>query len=84
MLVLISEFFLPVLKQLKSFLYKNEVTNYKPISILSIFSKILEKLIHTRTLSFLKSHSVLTQYGFRPNKISTLHAVLDITDSALY
>ena len=83
MLVLISEFFLPVLKQLKSFLYKNEVTNYRPISILSIFPKILEKLVHTRTLSFLKSHSVLTQYGFRP-KYSTLHAVLDITDSALY
>ena len=47
---------------------KNEVTNYRPISILSIFSKILEKLVHTRTLLFLKCHSVLTptQYGFRP------------------
>ena len=46
----------------------NEVTNYRPISILSIFSKILEKLVHTRALSFLKCHSVLTptQYGFRP------------------
>ena len=36
------------------FVYKagdiNEVTNYRPISILSIFSKILEKLVHTRTL----------------------------------
>ena len=62
----------------------NEVTNYRPISILSIFSKILEKLVHTRTLSFLKCHSVLTptQYGFRP-KYSTLHALLDITNSAL-
>ena len=51
---------------------------------MSIFSKILEKLVHTRTLSFLKSHSVLTptQYGFRP-KYSTLHALLDITNSAL-
>ena len=35
---------------------KNEVTNYKPISILSIFSKILEKLVHTPILSFIKSH----------------------------
>ena len=62
----------------------NEVTNYRPISILSIFSKILEKLVHTRTLSFLKYYSVLTptQYGFRP-KYSTLHALLDITNSAL-
>ena len=38
----------------------NEVTNYRPMSILSIFSKILEKLVYTRTLSFLKSHSVLS------------------------
>ena len=51
---------------------------------MSIFFKILEKLIHTRTLSFLKCHSVLspTPYGFRP-KYSTLHALLDITNSAL-
>ena len=62
----------------------NKVTNYRPISILFTFSKILEKLVHTRTLSFLKCHSVLTptQYGFRP-KYSTLHALLDITNSAL-
>ena len=63
---------------------KNEVSNYRPISILSIFSKILEKLVHTRTLSFLKCHSVLipTQYVFRP-KYSTLHALLNIANSAL-
>ena len=30
----------------------NEITNYRSISILSIFCKILEKLVHTRTLSF--------------------------------
>ena len=62
----------------------NEVTNYRPILILSIFSKILAKLVHTRTLSFLKYHPVLapTQYGFRP-KYSTLHAFQDITNSAL-
>ena len=52
----------------------NEVTNYRPISILSIFSKILEKLVYTRTLSFLKYHSVLTptQYGFRPTVLCKL------------
>ena len=63
---------------------KKEVTNYRPISILSIFFKILEKLVHTWTLSFLKFHSVLTstQYGFRP-KYSTLYELLDITNTAL-
>ena len=46
----------------------NEITNYRTISILFVFSKILEKLVHTRTLFFFKCHSVLTptQYGFRP------------------
>ena len=48
---------------------KNEVSKYRTILILSIFSTILEKLVHTRTLSFLKCHSVLTstQHGFRPS-----------------
>ena len=90
-IVLASEVLSPVLAILFNAcfpLYKagdiNEVTNYRPISILSIFSKILEKLVHTRILSFLKSHSVLspTQYNFRP-KYLTLHALLDITNSAL-
>ena len=83
MLVLISKFFLPVVPVHKAG-DKNEVTNFRPISKLSIFSKILEKLVHTQTLSFLKSRFVLMskQYGFRP-KYSTLHALLDITDSAL-
>ena len=58
---------------------KNEVSNYRRISILSIFCKILDKLVYTRTLSLLKCHSLLTptQYGFRP-KYSTLQALLDI------
>ena len=89
MLVLISQFFPICLKTAKVVPVhktgdKNEVKNYRSISILSIFSKILEKLVHMRTLSFLKSLSVLTptQYGFRP-KYSTLYALLDITNSAL-
>ena len=62
----------------------NKITNYRPISILSVFSKSLEKLVQSQTLSFLKCHSVLTptQYSFR-HKYSTLHALLDITNSAL-
>ena len=52
--------------------YKNGnaqvVSNYRPISVLSAFSKILEKLIHNRILSFLDQNNILSklQFGFRP------------------
>ena len=61
---------------------KGKVSNCRPISLLSVFSKILEKVVYIRTVDFLNSHSVLvpTQYGFRP-KSSTIHAVLDIITS---
>ena len=54
-------------------------TNYRPISILTCFSKIFEKLIHTRLTKFWTKHKVLTttQYGFR-SKLSTTHALLDV------
>ena len=57
---------------------KQKLTNYRPISILPCLSKILEKIVYSRTIDFLNSHSVLcpTQYGFRP-KQSTAHAILD-------
>lgn len=58
---------------------KLEVNNYRPISLLSCFSKILEKLIFKRVSSFLDKHSILvpSQYGFRSDS-STSYAALDI------
>jgi len=49
---------------------KQNMQNYRPISVLSVFSKILEKLMYNRLLSFLKQHHILTeaQHGFRENK----------------
>ena len=46
---------------------KIQVTNYKPISIFSCFSKILEKAMYDRTTKFLNDRSMLspTQIGFR-------------------
>ena len=46
---------------------KSDVSNYRPISILSPISKILEKLIHVRSNNFFNKLLVLlpTQYGFR-------------------
>ena len=56
-----------------------EIGNYRPISLLPIFSNILEKLMHSRVYSFLQDQNILlkSQYGFQKNK-STEHAILDI------
>ena len=56
--------------------------NYRPISLLSIFEKILEKLMYKRVYSFLSKHSVLYnyQFGFRKNH-STVLALIELTDS---
>ena len=42
-------------------------SNYRPVSILPIFSKILEKLMYKRLLNFVMSHNILFdyQFGFR-------------------
>ena len=54
-------------------------SNCRPISLLSIFNKIFEKLIYKRLNSYLISKEIISesQYGFR-EKHSTEHAVLDI------
>ena len=46
-----------------------DVSNYRPISLLSIFDKIIEKLMHKRLYNFLMEHNILyqNQFGFRKN-----------------
>ena len=59
------------------------IRNYRPISILSYFSKIFEKLIHTLLSKFWTKNNVLitNQYGFQA-KLSTTHALLDVITSS--
>ncbi|NQY44078.1 MAG: reverse transcriptase family protein, partial [Legionellales bacterium] len=54
-------------------------SNYRPISLLSIISKKIEKVMYSRIINFLKKYNILFkhQYGFQQNK-STEHAVLGI------
>ena len=60
---------------------KTDVTNYRPISLLPQFSKILEKLFLTRINSFLIANNILSssQYGFR-TKLSTSLAVMELIE----
>ena len=46
------------------------ITNYRPISLLSSFAKILEKLFHKRLRNFLTHNNILSSYqhGFRKQK----------------
>ena len=57
---------------------KKTCSNYRPISLLSTFSKILEKCIYFRLSLFLSDHRLITdsQYGFRPG-VSTSNAMSD-------
>ena len=54
--------------------------NYRPISLISNIGKLIEKIVHKRLYSFLEKNSLFKQqYGFR-NKLSTNHALTDITN----
>ena len=59
----------------------HKTTNYRPISILSPFSKIFEKIIYNRLNNYFSTHNVLAkeQFGFR-TKHSTNHVISDVTN----
>lgn len=59
---------------------KSLTTNYRPISLISTISKVMEKIMNKRIINFLESNKLLSenQYGFRTNR-STDDAVLRLT-----
>ena len=63
---------------------KNEVGNYRPISVLSSLSKIFEKVMSNRLLNFLNTFNLLYkhQHGFRKGHSTDL-ALLKVTDYIL-
>ena len=58
-----------------------DCNNYRPISLLSNISKIIEKLVHMQLCGFLAFNNFLctNQYGF-PNLHPTNHALITITE----
>ena len=56
--------------------------NYRPISLLSVFSKILERLMYSRLLKFLNKQDFFNkfQFGFR-NKHSTFMALIILLEN---
>ena len=49
---------------------KYDMNNYRPISIIPVFVKILERLLNNRIISFLYDNKILSdaQNGFRKGK----------------
>ena len=68
----------PIYKANENFLFEN----YRPISVLTCFSKLLERLMYKRLISFINKQRILSkhQFGFRKNH-STDHAIIELTDN---
>ena len=58
-----------------------EVSNYRPVSLLPQFSKILEKLFYNRLICFVEHNNIICseQYGFRKNN-STSYAIINVVE----
>jgi hypothetical protein len=58
----------PAFKKGKS----HEISNYRPISLLTSFSKIIEKLIYMRLITHIVANNLLVQeqYGFRTHSLT--------------
>ena len=55
-----------------------DINNFRPISLLSIFDKIIEKLMHIKLYQFLEDNDIIytNQYGFKKHT-STTHAITE-------
>ena len=62
----------------------SDIANYRPISLLPAFSKILEKTMHSRLYQHLQTNNILAteQYGFRKG-LSTEQATYSLTNNIL-
>ncbi|XP_031350575.1 uncharacterized protein LOC116176232 [Photinus pyralis] len=63
---------------------KNDISAYRPISILPIFSKICERILNQQIMSYLEASNLLhdKQFGFRKGR-GTSNAIIEFTRSTL-
>ena len=63
---------------------KHNPNNYRPISLLSIINKIMEKVMYKRVIDFLKKHKIIYdyQFGFRQGH-STNQALIEMIENII-
>ena len=60
---------------------KSVANNYRPISVISVFSRILERIVHDQVYEYLKVNKVLTMSQSAFQKLcSTIPSLIDSTD----
>ena len=64
---------------------KENVNNYRPISLLPALGKLLEKVVSNRLIDYLDNFDLITphQFGFRKN-YGTEYAIMDIHEKLLH
>ena len=61
---------------------KQDISNYRPISILSFFSKVFEKTMYDHLINFIDANKILYKYQFRFRKShSTNHAIISLAET---
>jgi hypothetical protein len=68
---------------------RSDITNYRPISLLNIVSKVLECIIYKKIIDFIQSHISNHQYGFLRNRsclqqlLASYHHIYSRADNGL-
>ena len=64
---------------------RNDVNNYRPISVISVVAKVFERIVYDQLHAYLEEHSIICKYrsGFRATH-STVTALLEATDTWAY
>jgi hypothetical protein len=63
---------------------KTDFLNYSPVLLLSVFSKIIEKVIHMRLYNYLLEHNILCKEQFGCRKKITDYAIFYLLNSVLF
>jgi retron-type reverse transcriptase len=67
--------------------YMYDIQNYRPISVISVFAKLLERLMFNRLISFLFKNKIFTeaQNGFRKGKCieTAIQSFIEIIQESL-